>query len=69
MDQTISVEELVGIIEKSGLDNTIKSILIRDIKSEGATEFLVEQVIAYCDNAIDVLKNKVKEQSKNNPTA
>ncbi len=69
MDQTITVEELVGIIEQSGLDNTIKTILIRDIKSEGVTEFLLEQVIAYCDNAIDILKGRLKDEAKNNPSA
>ncbi|MEK7161931.1 MAG: hypothetical protein AAB729_04565 [Patescibacteria group bacterium] len=69
MDQTITVEELVGIIEQSALDNTIKTILIRDIKSEGVTEFLLEQVIAYCDNAIDILKGRLKDRAKNNPTA
>ncbi len=69
MDQTITVEELVNIIEQSALDNTIKAILIRDIKSEGVTEFLLEQVIAYCDNAIDILKGRLKDAAKNNPTA
>lgn len=68
MDQKISSEELVGIIEKSGLDNTIKTILIRDIKSEGVTEFLLDQVLAYCDNAIDVLKGRLKDTVKNNPS-
>ena len=69
MDQAITVEELVGIIEKSSLDNTIKTILIRDIQSEGVTEFLLEQVVAYCDDAIDILKGRLKDAAKNNPTA
>ena len=63
MDKTIKVEELVEIIEKSSLDKTIKDILIRDLKSEGVTEFLLEQVIAYCDSAIKILESKLKKEN------
>ncbi|MBI3232105.1 MAG: hypothetical protein HYZ51_03440 [Candidatus Doudnabacteria bacterium] len=63
MEQTISIEEVISIIQKSDLDQTIKDILIRDVKKEGVTEFLLEQVIAYCDNTIEVIKDRMaKEQ-------
>jgi len=57
MKTNITTEELITIIDKSELDSTIKEILIRDIKNEGVNEFLIEQVIAYCDNAIEALKD------------
>jgi len=63
MEQKISAEELIAIVQKSDLDPTIKDILIRDIKNEGVNDFLLEQVIAYCDNAIEVLK----KESQNPP--
>ncbi len=59
MDQKISAEELISIVEKSELDPTIKNILIRDITNEGVNKFLLEQVIAYCENAIAVLKDRL----------
>ena len=59
MKDTITVEELVAIVEKSTLDQTLKDILIRDIKAEGVSEFYIDQVLAYCENAIAALKDKV----------
>lgn len=67
MRQTISIEELIAIVQQSDLDSTIKDILIRDIRNEGVNEFLLEQVIAYCDNAINVLKDRLPQQ-KSGPT-
>ena len=61
MENKITAEDLIGIIEKSDLDPTIKEILIRDIKNEGVNEFLVEQVLAYCDEAIAILKSKMPQ--------
>ena len=58
--KTISAKEIIKIIEESDLDRTIKDILIRDIKAGGVTDFLVDQVIAYCDNAIAHLNKKAK---------
>jgi hypothetical protein len=58
MEKTISSDDLIAIVSKSDLDPTIKQILIRDIQNEGVNEFLLEQVIAYCDNAIEVLKKQ-----------
>lgn len=62
MDKTtITPEDLINIVQKSDLDPTIKDILVRDIQNEGVNEFLLEQVIAYCENALEELK-------KQNPT-
>ena len=69
MDKTITGDELIEIVEKSDLDPTIKQILVRDIKNEGVSEFLVEQVLAYCDNAIAVLKGRIEKQKDQTPTA
>lgn len=62
MENTISAETLVALVEKSDLDPAIKEILIRDIKKEGVSDFLIEQVLAYCDKAIDVLKQKTQTE-------
>lgn len=47
------LETLIHLIEVSELDKTIKDILIRDLRSEGLTDFLAEQIKVYCAEAID----------------
>jgi hypothetical protein len=42
------LKKIIDLIQKSELDDTIKTILIRDLKAEGLTEFLRQQIIAYC---------------------
>ncbi len=59
MNETVKIEKIIEIIQASDLDQTIKDILIRDIKSEGLTEFLKEQVIAYCDKAISLIDKRL----------
>ena len=63
MSTLISVDRLVELVNQSELDPTIKEILIRDIKSNGATEFLLEQIIAYCDNAAAEIRNSLKNSN------
>lgn len=63
MKNKITVEELIGIVKASTLDQTLKDILIRDIRKEGVNEFYIDQVLAYCENAIAVLKDKLANQS------
>lgn len=46
MDENIL--KLIRLIEASELDETIKNILIRDLQNEGMTDFLKEQIKAYC---------------------
>ncbi len=61
MSGTISLEKIIEVIEASELDPTIKEILVRDLKSEGLTEFLEEQIKAYCDKAIAILEKRKGE--------
>ena len=42
------IQDIIYLIEKSELDQTIKNILVRDLKEEGLTDFLREQIRAYC---------------------
>lgn len=46
MDEKI--QRIIRLIEMSDLDQTIKEILIRDLQSEGLSDFLKEQIKAYC---------------------
>lgn len=50
MDEQIL--QLIHMIEGSALDETIKNILIRDLQNEGLTDFLREQIKAYCMDGI-----------------
>lgn len=59
MNDKITAEDLISIIETSDLDPTIKNILVRDIKKEGVNDFYIEQVVAFCDNATKILKDKL----------
>jgi len=70
LDQKL--ENIIHLIEESPLDQTIKDILIRDLKSEGLTEFLKEQIKAYCldgikkiDAQIEAAKKSLDEQVQN----
>ncbi len=46
MDQNI--QDLIALIQASELDDTIKQILVRDLQTDGLTDFLKEQIKAYC---------------------
>lgn len=61
MNDKINIQEIIDIINNSDLDTTIKDILIRDLKSEGLTEFLREQIIAYCDKAIELIDKRLED--------
>jgi hypothetical protein len=72
MDEKI--EKIIRLIEASALDQTIKDILIRDLKAEGLTDFLREQIKAYCldglkkiDAEIDFAKKLLEEKGVENP--
>ena len=58
------IQNIIHLIEKSALDQTIKDILIRDLQSEGLTDFLREQIKAYCLEGIKVLDAKIEEAKK-----
>lgn len=53
------IEALIHLIQESILDQTIKDILIRDLTNEGLTEFLKEQIRAYCLEGIKILDEKI----------
>lgn len=59
MDEKI--EKITHLIEQSDLDRTIKDILIRDLQNEGLTDFLREQIKAYCEEGIKRLGVKIEE--------
>lgn len=58
MDEKIL--KLIHMIEQSELDETIKNILIRDLQNDGLTDFLKEQIKAYC---LDGIK-KIDEETE-----
>lgn len=72
MDQNL--QNIIHLIQQSPLDDTIKDILIRDLKSEGLTDFLKEQIKAYClegiveiDEQIAIAKKLLEDKSQDNP--
>mgnify|MGYP003393089882 CR=1 FL=1 len=69
------LEDLIHLVEVSDLDQTIKDILTRDLKNEGLTEFLAEQIKAYCaegikkaDERIERAQKLLNEISQQNPS-
>ncbi len=68
------IEKIIHLIQISDLDQTIKDILIRDLQSEGLTDFLREQIKAYCleglkklDIDLDEARKMLDEQQNQNP--
>lgn len=55
------LQKIIHLIEESDLDQTIKDILIRDLQTEGLTDFLREQIKAYCLEGIKRLDVKIEE--------
>lgn len=55
------IEKIIHLIEQSALDRTIKDILIRDVQTEGLTDFLKEQIQAYCLEGIKQLDAQMAE--------
>lgn len=55
------IQKIIHLIEKSPLDQTIKDILIRDLQTEGLTDFLKEQIKAYCLEGIKQLDAQMAE--------
>lgn len=68
---TENIQTIIELIQQSPLDQTVKDILIRDLKNEGLTDFLKEQIKAYCDEGIEKLDKQIEEvekQSNQNPS-
>ena len=53
------IEKIIGLIQQSPLDQTIKDILVRDLRAEGLTDFLREQIRVYCLEGIKLVDEKV----------
>jgi hypothetical protein len=53
------IDKLIYLIQQSELDDTVKNILIRDLQSEGLTDFLREQIKAYCLAGIKKIDEKI----------
>jgi hypothetical protein len=58
------IQQIIYLIEQSPLDQTIKDILIRDLKAEGLTDFLREQIKAYCLEGIKLIDERIAEAKK-----
>lgn len=61
MEDQEKLEKIIHLIEQSDLDRTIKDILIRDIQNEGLTDFLKEQIRAFCLDGIKKLDAQMEE--------
>ncbi len=64
MQDQANIENIIYLVEQSALDETIKQILIRDLKANGLTEFLREQIKAYCFDEIKKLDARIEEAKK-----
>ena len=62
MDEKI--QKIVHLIQESELDQTIKDILIRDLQTEGLTDFLREQIRAYCLENIKLIDERMAAAKK-----
>ena len=58
------VQRIIELIQISDLDGTIKNILIRDLQTEGLTDFLREQIVAYCLDGIKKTSSQIEEAKK-----
>lgn len=70
MLMTEEIKKIIYLISISDLDQTIKDILIRDLQTEGLTDFLREQIKAYCVEDLrkmDVQTEEAKKILEDNP--
>lgn len=58
------IQHLIHLIQVSDLDQTVKDILIRDLQTEGLTDFLKEQIKAYCLEGIKKIDSQIEEAKK-----
>ncbi len=54
-----NIDDIIYLIEQSALDQTIKAILVRDLRKEGLTDFLREQIIAYSVEGIKRIDDRI----------
>ena len=58
------IQNIIHLIQQSSLDQTIKDILIRDLETEGLTDFLREQIKAYCLEGMKIIDAQMAEAKK-----
>ena len=58
------IQNIIHLIQNSALDQTVKDILIRDLQTEGLTDFLREQIRAYCLEGMKILDSQIEEAKK-----
>ncbi len=58
------IQKIVHLIQESELDQTIKDILIRDLQTEGLTDFLREQIRAYCLENLKLIDERMAAAKK-----
>lgn len=58
------IKNVIYLIKQSVLDETIKDILIRDLEKEGLTDFLREQIKAYCLEGIIEIDDQIAKAKK-----
>jgi len=63
------LQNIVNLIQQSALDQTIKDILLRDLQTEGLTDFMKEQIKAYCLEGIKQIDAQIEEAKKALDTA
>jgi hypothetical protein len=70
MDETHKIGLLMYLISSSDLDQTIKDILVRDLQDQGLTDYMREQIKAYCLEGLrkmDVQTEEAKKILEENP--
>lgn len=58
------IKTIIELIQQSPLDQTVKDILIRDLQKDGLTDFLKEQINAYCDEGISKIDKQIEEAER-----
>jgi hypothetical protein len=58
------LNNIIYLIQQTALDQTIKDIFIRDLKTEGLTDFMRSQINAYCVEGIKQIDAKIEQAKK-----
>ena len=58
------IQKVIHLIQESPLDQTIKDILIRDLQTEGLTDFMKEQIKAYCLEGLKKIDSEIEQAKK-----
>lgn len=58
------IQKITHLIQISELDQTIKDILIRDLAADGLTDFMREQIKAYCLEGLKKIDAEIEEAKK-----